>query len=148
MNRQRILEHFRDKILSLDIKGISAEDIQIPNVFFKRKDRPLFFEIVLGESTPQDYVENGDCRLMTIDVDIVVPSGSSTARLYNIADRVRRLYSPKIPDKCGFLLSGAKFVCRSVQIIPVTRFTRFQMDYTIEGVKLSVQFKFDVYTTE
>lgn len=148
MNHQRIIEHFRDKILSLQFTDVTADDIQIPNVYFERKDRKLFFEITLGESAPQDYVETADLRRFTVDIDVIVPTGASTARLNNIAERLRRIYSPVLPEKSSFRLSGNIFVCRAVQVTPVTRISRFQIDYTTEGVKICVKFTFDVYSKE
>lgn len=148
MNHQRIVEHFRDKILSLDINGITADDIQIPNVPFLRSDRTLWFEITLGEGEPLPSPESTDRRTITVDLVCVAQAGSSMQRLNAVADRVSRLYSPVSSSRGGFRLLNDVFVCRKVQKLPVLRVSRYQQDHTTEGVKLNVQFVFDKYSKE
>ena len=148
MNHQRVFEHFKKKILDLGIKGISAADIQIPNEYFPRKDRNLFFEITLGEGEPENYTEEADLRNITVDIDVVAPAGATTQRLNAIVEKVRRFYSPKSSKKSGFRIDRDLFLCRKVVITPVMRQSRFQMDHTTEGVKVCVKFVFDLYSME
>lgn len=140
MNHERILEYFASRVLALGVTGVTKEDIHLPNHKFERNDRDLWFEISVGEGEPLNWTEESDRRLITVNVITAVPTGSGTARLNAIAEKVSRIYLPAVPARAGFVIGENRF--------DVRRVTKYPADNSPEGTKINVRFVLDKITKE
>lgn len=140
MNHQRILEHFKEKVLALGTNGVTGNDINLPNEKWEKKDREIWFELSIGESEPLNFAEGVDRRLVTVNVIVAVPIGSGTQRLNNIAERVSHIYTPLDSARGGFKIGNNVFVIRRV--------SKYPAEQVSDVLKLNVRFVMELYTKE
>lgn len=111
MQTAKIYDFLQETILSLGLDGVSPNEIKRPNVAFNADDKPLFFEIYVGDDAPQTDTETSVISRRVASIVIVGKLGEGTERVERIARGVVDVFATYNPRRFqGFATVERVFV--------------------------------------
>ncbi|MDO4587883.1 MAG: hypothetical protein Q4C95_11400 [Planctomycetia bacterium] len=106
MNWEPVENYFRDFLLSLDIHGVTKDDISMPNKVFQPAGKRLWFEISTGCLDSVIVTERTVIYPAEVNLIVCVPINTGTQKANDIASLMQRQFSQSsIRTLTGFCIS-------------------------------------------
>ncbi len=143
MNWERVTDYFVNFILSLNIDGITQNNIVTPNRLISSTGQRLWFEISVGYIDSVIVTEDTVLYPAEVNLIVCVPANTGTKRANDIASLIQSRFSGSDTEKItGFTVTGRNQETIKIYVDKAVQKPGITMN---EWYKVNTRISIDVY---